>query len=140
MLDDLGLVATLEWHAEEFTTRTGVHCTWLERPERVNLERGKATAVFRIFQEILTNIARHSGATTVKMVLRPDDDTLLLEVTDDGKGFKEPEIGRPASLGLLGMRERALAAGGTVEIKSAPGKGTTVSLRVPHHSETNNGA
>jgi len=131
MLDDLGLTATLEWQAEEFEARTGIHCQWKLKPATVRPNRDQATALFRIFQEILTNVARHSRARSVNLRLVQNDGKLILEVADDGKGFDEKKLLLHKSLGLLGIRERAAFIGGGVEICSAPGKGAKITVTSP---------
>ncbi len=131
MLDDLGLAATLEWHAEEFAARTGIRCQWQPKPVTVRVNRDHATALFRIFQEILTNVARHARASAVNLKLIQTDGELILEVADDGKGFDERKLLRHKSLGLLGMRERAAFIGGLVKVQSAPGHGTKVTVTSP---------
>jgi len=93
--------------------------------------RGHATAVFRIFQEILTNIARHAKASLIVISLQREKDTLHLEVEDNGVGIKDGQLRNPNSLGLLGMQERALTVGGGVDISSQSGKGTTVKILIP---------
>ena len=131
MLDDLGLVAALEWQAGEFQTRTGIHCK-LALPEKVTtLSRDQATAMFRIFQETLTNIARHSQATKVRIALKEQPESIHLAVHDNGIGITRDQLADPRSLGLIGMRERVKTFGGAVEFKSAPGRGTSVRLRMP---------
>lgn len=130
ILDDLGLQAAIEWQAEDFTERTGIPCRVTSRLGDVRLERGMATAVFRIFQEALTNVARHAGATLVEVDLGLDRGRLRLEVSDDGVGL--PGTGAAGgSLGLLGMRERARRLGGECEIRRRDPRGTVVSLRMP---------
>jgi PAS domain S-box-containing protein len=131
MLDDLGLTATLEWQAEEFAARTGIRCRWQPKPAATQLHRDHATALFRIFQEILTNVARHARACSVKLKLVQNADELVLEVADDGKGFDEKKLPPHKSLGLLGMRERAAFIGGQVKVCSAPGKGTKIIVTSP---------
>jgi PAS domain S-box-containing protein len=126
MLDDLGLTATLEWQAEEFAKRTGIRCRWHPKPAVTQLNRDHATALFRIFQEILTNVARHARARSVKLKLVRNRGELILKVADDGKGFDEKKLLPHKSLGLLGMRERAAFIGGQVKVCSAPGKGTKI--------------
>jgi PAS domain S-box-containing protein len=128
MLDDLGLTATLEWQAEEFAARTGIPCSWEAKPAAPQLNRHQATALYRIFQEIMTNVARHAQASAVKLKLVHDQGELILEVADDGKGFAENKMLPHKSLGLLGMRERAAFIGGRVEVCSAPGKGTRITV------------
>lgn len=131
VLDDLGLTAAIEWQAQEFQTRTGLQCMVTLPPEDVTLDQERSTAIFRIFQEILTNVARHANATTVNSRLTADAGHLILEVSDNGQGITESEISGSKSLGLLGMRERALLLGGEVHIRGIQGKGTTVMVRLP---------
>jgi len=129
ILDDLGLTAALEWQAREFERRTSIKCrTKLELGE-LTVDSERSTALFRIFQEILTNVARHAKADRVEVSLKPVGRVVLLEVTDNGRGISESEKAGLKSLGLLGMRERAHILGGQVEFNGAPGKGTTVSVR-----------
>lgn len=123
MLDDLGLPAAVEWQAQEFQGRTGIGCALTVRPEEIPLDAGRATAVFRIFQEILTNIARHAGASRVEILLRERDGQVTLEVTDNGRGITQDQVSSSRSLGLIGMRERALAWNGEVEISGQEGGG-----------------
>jgi signal transduction histidine kinase len=131
VLDDLGLMAAIEWQAQEFQTRTGIRCQVTLPVEDVTLDAASSTAIFRIFQEILTNVARHGSATSVSVSLKEQAGNLVLEAQDNGKGIAESEISSPKSLGLLGMRERALPFGGEVKIRGTPGKGTTVTVRIP---------
>ena len=131
ILDDLGLTAAIEWQAQDFQTRTGVRCDFITEREDLHLDRDRATAVFRIFQETLTNVARHARASEVIISLTEQSGTLVLEVRDNGRGVTERELADPQSLGLLGMRERALVFGGEVSISGAPGAGTTVTARIP---------
>jgi len=130
ILDDLGLRAAIEWQAEEFERRTGTKCSVKADIGDLRLERSLATAVFRIFQEALTNVARHASATEVEVALRLERGQLKLDVADDGVGV--PEIApRSATLGLLGMRERARRVGGDCQIKRRSPRGTIVSVSVP---------
>lgn len=129
ILDDLGLAAAIEWQANEFASRTGIECRVSVPPGELNLSREQTTAFFRIFQECLTNVNRHARARSVSVQLHSEGDDLLLVVQDDGVGFQE--TGESKSLGLLGMKERAQACGGDVQIVSLPQHGTTVTLRVP---------
>jgi len=137
ILDDLGLVAALEWQLMEFTKRTEILHEFTTTLKYVNMEEHTAVAVFRIFQEALTNIVRHAGATKVFVVLRAGerslfgDESLLLEVRDNGWGITEEAILHHQSLGLLGMKERALALGGALSIHGKPGGGTSLVLKVP---------
>ncbi len=130
VLDDLGLGAALEWQATEFERRSGVACT-LDTPlDDAAVDEPTATAVFRVFQEALTNVARHAGARRVVARLTREDDTLVLRVADDGVGVA-PGAGRPGAVGLVGMRERAAALGGDVTVRPGAAGGTVVTLRVP---------
>jgi signal transduction histidine kinase len=134
VVDDLGLVSAIEWHAQQFEHNTGIVCHFESNAEYVDLTREQATTVFRIFQETMTNIQRHALATKVNILLEEEDGKFVLEVRDNGRGITEDEkLGR-RSLGLLGMRERAHSFGGTVEISGAPGKGTVLTVRLPKHT------
>jgi PAS domain S-box-containing protein len=128
VLDQLGLATAIEWQASEFQTRTGIECDVARCPD-VPVDSARATAVFRIFQEILTNIARHAEANKVWILLEARRETLVLTVADNGRGIDEEKRGN--GLGLVGMRERAYAAGGSLDIHSIPGVGTTVCVSVP---------
>jgi signal transduction histidine kinase len=131
ILDEMGLVAAFEWQANEFQKRTGMRCR-LRLPEaRLDPDREISTAIFRIFQEILTNIARHAKASSVEVDLSVSDELLTLRVADDGIGISASQIRGRESLGLLGMRERAQLFGGEVKIQGAAGRGTTVSVSIP---------
>jgi PAS domain S-box-containing protein len=129
VLDDLGLAAAIEWQAKEFSSRTGIRCEVSISPGSLRLKPTRATVVFRIFQECLTNVMRHAQANSVRVSLDERDGDIYLCVADDGKGFSETAVS--GSLGLLGMKERARGGGGELQIVSAPGKGTAVTLRVP---------
>ncbi|MGQ0792915.1 MAG: GAF domain-containing protein [Deltaproteobacteria bacterium] len=131
VLDDLGLAAAIEWQAQDFEGRTGIKCRFSRNIEDIALNQERATAVFRIFQETLTNIARHSRATRVSAILKRDEGNIMLEVRDNGVGITKEEISATKSLGLLGMRERAVVLGGEVKIAGRRERGTTVSLRIP---------
>jgi signal transduction histidine kinase len=131
ILDDLGLVATIEWQIQEFQTRSGIQGKLISAPEETTLDADGATAVFRIFQEILANVARHARATQVQVTLEESASFLTLQVQDNGRGMTESEIGSPKSIGLLGMRERARLRAGEVQFHGTPGKGTTVTVRLP---------
>jgi PAS domain S-box-containing protein len=132
VLDDLGLSAALEWQAKEFASRTGIACDIALPSTDLRIDSGQSTAIFRIFQECLTNVMRHAEAKSVRVSLRGEDGNLVLIVQDDGVGFRESDVSSSmGSLGLLGMKERAQACGGEVVITSSPGSGTTVTIRVP---------
>jgi signal transduction histidine kinase len=131
VLDDLGLVAAVEWAAEEFQARTGIKCHVTLPDVDIAMDPERATALFRIFQETLTNVARHANATQVNIRLVQNGD-LSLEVRDDGKGIPEKQLSAGQSLGILGMRERALLLGGELTISGGPGEGTIVKVRIPN--------
>jgi two-component system, NarL family, sensor histidine kinase UhpB len=131
MLDDLGLVAASEWLVQNFTKRTGVACDLDIGEGDLDLPDPYSTAVFRVLQESLTNIARHAQATEVSVSLVRDDAGITLAIEDDGVGFAPSSQRKPNSFGLLGLRERAQLLGGEISIDSAPGKGTRVRLRIP---------
>jgi signal transduction histidine kinase len=131
MLDDMGLVAAVGWQAKDFQKRTGIRCRVKLPPETTKLDIDVSTTAFRIFQEILTNVARHSRATRVDIDLELAGDSLRLEVTDNGVGIAEAELDGRKSLGLLGMHERALLFGGEVSITGSPGHGTRVAVTIP---------
>jgi PAS domain S-box-containing protein len=131
VLDDLGLAAAIEWQAREFQRRTEIECVITSLDEEVALSAEKSTAVFRIFQEVLTNVARHARATRVEISMEKRDGDLVLKVCDDGRGIRESDISDTRSLGLLGMRERAVVFGGVVEIEGGSGRGTTVTVSIP---------
>jgi PAS domain S-box-containing protein len=135
VLDTLGLQAAIEWQAEEFQRRTGTPCGVRSGLGDVQLGRDLSTAVFRIFQEALTNIARHAGATEVVVQLGLERGNLKLEVSDDGVGLPAPAP-RSGSLGLLGMRERARRLGGDCVIRDRTPRGTLVSLSLPLDART----
>ncbi len=131
VLDELGLVEAIEWQAQEFEARTKIKCSLTSNNPAVSLGQEKNTAIFRIFQETLTNIARHAEASRINIRLKEKSGHLVLEVKDNGKGISENSNSKCDSLGLLGMRERALLFGGNVKISGNRGKGTTVTLQIP---------
>ena len=131
ILDDFGLVAAIEWHLQDFQKRTGIQCEFVSTLEEIDLREEHSTAVYRIFQESLTNVARHANATKVTVTLREKSGSVILEVKDNGKGIHERQVSDSNSLGLLGMKERALILGGTVDIAGLPGKGTLVVVQIP---------
>ena len=131
LLDDLGLAAAVEWAVEEFQTRTGIEC-YLSIPDGdIALDGDRATALFRILQEALTNVARHAQATQVVVRLAEADGELTLAVRDNGRGTPKEQLVSHRSLGILGMRERALVLGGQFDIASRASDGTTVTVRIP---------
>jgi len=133
LLDDLGLTAAIEWQIEEFKKLTGIKCKVNLSLEDIILKQDLATAIFRIFQETLTNIARHANATKVKVSLQKKDGNLELEIKDNGKGITEKQISDPKSFGLIGIRERIYHWRGEIKITGTKDKGTTVSVNIPLH-------
>ncbi len=131
ILDELGLLPAIEWQCQEFAVQTGIKCSCEMPAEDIILQRDISTAVFRIFQEALTNVARHANANNVDVTLRVEDSRLSLLIRDNGKGITKTQINDMQSLGLLGMRERAMVFGGSVEIKSSMNSGTTVNVEIP---------
>ena len=131
VLDDLGLVAAIEWQCRDFQRRTGIvcHCTVSHEDLRVDPEQ--ATAVFRICQEALTNVTRHAQATEVQVCLEDQGAGLVLRVRDNGRGIPQDRLTDARSFGLLGMRERAGLLGGDVQIETQEGNGTTIVLQLP---------
>lgn len=132
ILDDLGLAAAVEWQAQQFQKRTGILCRYDCSVDNLDLDTERSTAIFRIFQEALTNVLRHAQATRIDVSLDKDEDGFVLDVRDNGRGIRDSEKSDESSLGLLGMRERAYLIGAKVEITGVAGKGTSVSLRVPY--------
>jgi signal transduction histidine kinase len=130
VLDDLGLMPAIEWLVQNFTQRTGIACE-LDADEELELHEPYATAVFRIVQESLVNVAKHSKAKRVKVVMDLAGREMLLSVQDDGVGFAPAAGRKPNSLGLAGLRERAQLLKGTIRLQSQPGRGTTVEARIP---------
>jgi len=133
VLDDLGIAAALEWQAGEFQKRTSIRCSLRVEPEDVAVDREVATAVFRVFQEALTNIVRHAGASRVSTTFKRERDGLVLRVRDNGRGIGMEQIASSTAYGLIGMRERAYFIGGELEIKRVRSGGTEVLLRAPLH-------
>jgi len=131
LLDDPGLVAAIEWEAEEFQNRTGIKCKINVHPEDIELDQDHATAVYRIFKESLNNIVRHARADRVNVKLEKHDNQVYLEVNDNGVGIKNDELSDPKSFGLMGIRERANYLGGKVDIQGEQGKGTSVKVNIP---------
>jgi PAS domain S-box-containing protein len=133
MLDSLGLAAAIEHHVSQFSQRTGIPCRLSMNREEFDLERNLATAVFRIVQEALTNIARHAEASEASVRIEETDDGIRLEVQDNGRGFAAASDKK--TFGLLGMRERATMLGGILEIDSQPGQGTRITGWLPLREE-----
>ena len=131
LLDDLGLAAAMEWQTEEFQSRTGISCKLTIDPEDIVIDEKRSTALFRIFQESLTNISRHAGATRVTVSLKEKDGQIALRVRDNGKGITKEQISSNKSFGIMGIRERVHQFQGKVRISGSPGKGTTVVVEMP---------
>lgn len=131
ILDDLGLLAALEWQGEEFEKRSGTSVTFINKAGDVTVKPEIATAIFRIYQELLTNIARHAQASEVKVELAIDKNRLNFNLQDNGIGFDTDEIKKKKTLGLLGIKERTLLLGGTYEFKSTLGKGSVACISIP---------
>lgn len=130
-LDDFGLNEVIGMALTDFKKRTNITCEFIATPHRRELNREISTEVFRIFQEALTNIARHANAQKVTILLRITGNRLIMEVRDDGKGITKKELMDHKSIGLTGMRERAYALEGTLEITGVRKKGTTVAVSIP---------
>lgn len=137
LLDTLGLPAALEWEAKEFETRTGIACQVSIPSPAPTVDRPLATALFRIVQEALTNVARHARASRVILRLEAREGTVCLEVWDDGRGATPQELHRPGCFGILGMRERVHALGGEFQIESQPGHGTHIRVQVSPSAAAN---
>lgn len=130
-LDDLGLIAAIKWEAQGFSKRSGVRTdlSLCREPENFTLDR--ATGLFRILQEILTNVARHAQASEIRITLSNEDGEIVLIVEDDGIGIAPEKLTNTKSLGLMGMRERALLLQGEVAIEPLPKQGTRVTVTIP---------
>jgi PAS domain S-box-containing protein len=132
LLDDLGLPAAIEWQTCEFWKKTGIKCELnLNLPEDFILDQDISTAIYRIFQEALTNIVRHANATFMKISLKKEKDNIVLEVRDNGRGITKDEISNAKSYGLTGIRERVYLLGGEVNINGIAGEGTTLKVSIP---------
>jgi PAS domain S-box-containing protein len=130
-LDDFGLLEAMKQAAEDFKKRTNVAYEITSKPQSFLLKEGISTETFRIFQEVLTNIARHAGAQNVSISLRNAGDRFIMEVRDDGRGITKAQMSDLKSIGLTGMRERAFAVGGSLTIAGVQGEGTSITLSVP---------
>lgn len=134
-LDDFGLNEVIALVLKDFEKRTNITCEFIPTPQLAVVNKEISTEMFRIFQEALTNIARHAGAQRITVILQNLEDRLTMEVRDDGRGITKKEIIDPTSIGITGMRERIYALEGTLEIKGVQGKGTTVTVNIPLHEE-----
>lgn len=137
VLDQLGLEAAIEWQAQEFSHRTGIACTTSISPDHIHVDAQQSTALFRILQEVLTNVVRHAHATNVNVRLEETCEHVMMQVRDNGTGITAVEQSGPQAFGLLGMRLRAQQQGGTFDIQGTSRKGTTVTVKIPlvhiHH-------
>ena len=131
VLDEIGLAAAVEWQAREFHNRAGIACETNIWPDRIVVGPEQSTALFRILQEVLTNVARHAQATHVHIRLEESDEHVSLQVRDNGRGITDVEQSGPKAFGLLGMRLRAQQQGGEFDIQGTSGTGTTVTVRIP---------
>jgi len=131
VLDDFGLNEAIELVLTDFEKRTSIACEFVSTLPHTALDRKVSTEVFRIFQEALTNVARHASAQRVAITMQHTVDKLTMEIRDDGRGITKQEMADPVSIGLTGMRERVYALEGTLEIMGVQGKGTTVALSIP---------
>lgn len=134
MLDDFGLVPALEWHSEEFQKRFNIKVDFKANTKEIKTSPLIGTGLFRMYQETLTNVARHAEAGKVTARLKTSKDAIVLSIHDDGKGFDPGSIDHKKTLGLLGMKERAAMIGGHLDIRSVPGGGTTVKIAVNRHA------
>jgi signal transduction histidine kinase len=139
VLDDLGLLSAIRWYAERHLERRGITVHFEVSGSEMRMSPELETALFRVAQETITNIAKHASADTVLIQILERDDGIAIEIEDDGEGFDPASLPPPAArergLGLLGMRERVELFGGTIEIESAPGRGTRIAIAVPLHQE-----
>ncbi len=131
ILDDLGLLPALEWHGEEFEKRSGTKVEFVNDVGDIAVSPQVATGIFRIYQELLTNIARHANASLVKASLSKDEDRLYFSIKDNGVGVDTETIKNKKTLGLLGIKERSLLFGGTYEFVSKPGEGSVTTISIP---------
>jgi len=131
VLDEYGLADAIEWQAKDFQKRTGIECKVTVRAKVRITDNACITAIFRIFQEALTNIMRHAAASEVSVVLGKKDGEWILGVRDNGIGISEESASGSNSLGLIGIRERVRQLGGNVIIQGKPGKGTLIRVSLP---------
>lgn len=130
ILDKVGLPAAIEWQTQQLAQRAGL-VSELDIDPRIVVDKAKSVALFRTFQEILTNIIRHAQATQIAIKLKRQNGSILMEVTDNGRGISEEQLSNPTSLGLTGMRERIRLMGGDIQISGGSGQGTTVRITIP---------
>ena len=133
ILKEFGLAAAVESHAEDFQHRTGIPCAVLCADHDIETSDDASIALFRTYQEALTNISKHAGAKHVEVRLMQEGDEIVLEVSDNGRGMQSTDLRKPKSFGLRSIRERLDSLGGTMSIQARAPQGTTVVLRVPLH-------
>ena len=133
ILDDFGLISALEWLGEDFEERTHLPCTLSIDPHiaQISLKEAQTTTLFRIAQELLTNVLRHAQATQVELVFSLESNGFMLHVRDNGQGITEEQVSGADSFGLRGIRERAWLLGGDFILQGQPGKGTSAKVRIP---------
>ncbi len=131
ILDYLGITASIEWYVEEFEERTGIKCYLNFSPPTIDINNSLSITIFRVLQEALTNVARHSKATEVEINVKATDNTLFMSIKDNGIGIREEEIAGPNSFGILGIKERIRHHGGTVKIESPVEGGTLIEIQAP---------
>lgn len=131
ILDDFGLLAAMEWQAADFDHRTGIQCRVTSNVKAIDLNGDKASSLFRVFQEALTNVARHSQATSVDVDLKKSRHKLTMRIHDNGIGLDEKKLNGRKSLGILGIRERITLLHGQFIIQGVPGEGTTITISIP---------
>ena len=135
MIDELGLLKAIQWYAEDFERRSGISCPVQVPPGNVVVPKATATVAFRIVQEALTNVWKHARASQVNITVRKTDKAISITVSDDGVGMKVKPFSDATSLGMRGMVERARLVGGRLKVKSSPGEGTTIMVRLPLKSD-----
>jgi signal transduction histidine kinase len=135
ILDDLGLIAALEWHSEEVEKRSEIKVNFSADITEPELTVAMATGIFRIYQEVLTNAVRHANAHEVRSSLQLTDNFLVLKIKDDGQGMDLAKAGSKKTLGLIGIKERIFAMEGKYDLKSEPGKGTRITISIPYSKE-----
>jgi PAS domain S-box-containing protein len=134
LLDHLGLVAAMEWQTQEFSERTDIFCELEIREKELLIEDEAATQLFRVFQEALTNVARHAQASRVKIKMFNERGMIILQIEDNGQGIQKNKVTSSKSLGLVGMRERIWALGGQFKIQGIKGKGTRLEVNIPQQN------
>ncbi|MGD0885629.1 MAG: response regulator [Thermodesulfovibrionales bacterium] len=131
LLDTFGLSAAVEWEAKVFEKRTGIDCEVTVSPKDIVTDEKRSSAVFRIFQEALTNVALHAKATKVTARLEKLNGNIVMSISDNGRGISEKDISKSKCFGLIGMKERVHSFGGELEINGVPNKGTTIIINIP---------